>query len=81
MAIIESFCLCKGQLSKVFVYVKKKRIPACSVGNVLLFLSIISYSRLKKKALESAYTEVVTQDIPVWGENTDLLNWLQDFCR
>ena len=25
--------------------------------------------------------EVVTQDIPVRDEDTDLLNWLQDFCR
>jgi len=38
-------------------------------------------TELKKKALESAYMEVVTQDIPVWNEDTDLLNWLQDFCR
>jgi len=35
----------------------------------------------KRKALESVYVEVVTQDIPVWEEDTDLLNWLQDFCR
>jgi integrase/recombinase XerD len=35
----------------------------------------------KRKVLESAYIEVVTQDIPVWDENIDLLNWLQDFCR
>jgi integrase/recombinase XerD len=35
----------------------------------------------KRKALESVYIEVVTQDIPVWDEDTDLLNWLQDFCR
>lgn len=35
----------------------------------------------KRKALESAYMEVVTQDIPVWDEDTDLLKWLQDFCR
>lgn len=35
----------------------------------------------KRKALESAYMEVVTQDIPVWDEDTDLLNWLQDFCK
>jgi site-specific recombinase XerD len=35
----------------------------------------------KRKALESVYVEVVTQDIPVWDEDTDLLNWLQDFCR
>lgn len=35
----------------------------------------------KRKALEAAYKDVVTQDIPVWDEDTDLLNWLQDFCR
>jgi integrase/recombinase XerD len=35
----------------------------------------------KRKALESVYMEVVTQDIPVWDEDTDLLKWLQEFCR
>ncbi len=35
----------------------------------------------KRKALEAAYMEVVTQDIPVWSEDTDLLKWLQDFCK
>lgn len=35
----------------------------------------------KRKALESVYMEVVTQDIPIWDEDTDLLKWLQDFCR
>lgn len=35
----------------------------------------------KRKALESAYMEVVTQDTPVWNEDTDLLKWLRDFCR
>lgn len=35
----------------------------------------------KRKALESAYMEVVPQDIPVWDEDTDILAWLQDFCK
>ena len=35
----------------------------------------------KRKALESAYVEVVTQDVPLWQEDTDLLSWLEDFCR
>lgn len=35
----------------------------------------------KRKALEAAYIEVVPQDIPVWDEDTDLIKWLQDFCR
>ncbi|WP_096202094.1 site-specific integrase [Bacillus sp. FJAT-45350] len=38
-------------------------------------------SETKRKALEAAYMEVVTQDTPVWDEDTDLLKWLQDFCR
>ncbi len=38
-------------------------------------------SELKRKALESAYMEVVTQDVPVWDEDIDLLNWLREFCR
>jgi|SRR5665648_71394 len=38
-------------------------------------------SEVKRKALESVYTEFLTQDVPVWDENTDLLNWLQNFCR
>lgn len=36
---------------------------------------------MKRKALESAYIEVVTQDIPVWDEDSTLLGWLQDFCK
>lgn len=35
----------------------------------------------KRKVLEEAYMEVVTQDIPVWSEDTNLLKWLQDFCK
>lgn len=35
----------------------------------------------KRKALEDAYMDVVTQDVPIWEEDTDLLNWLQNFCR
>ncbi|MGV8154087.1 MAG: tyrosine-type recombinase/integrase [Alkaliphilus sp.] len=38
-------------------------------------------SELKRKALESVYADVVTQDVPVWEEDTDLLKWLQEFCK
>ena len=38
-------------------------------------------SEVKRRALESAYMEVVTQDIPDWTEDTDLLSWLNDFCK
>ena len=34
-----------------------------------------------RKALDSVYVEVVTLDLPVWVEDTDVLNWLQVFCR
>ncbi len=36
---------------------------------------------LKRKALESVYMELSDQDIPVWQEDTDLLSWLENFCR
>ncbi|MGY1423917.1 tyrosine-type recombinase/integrase [Bacillus cereus] len=38
-------------------------------------------TEVKRKALEAAYMEVITQDTPVWDEDTDLLKWLEEFCR
>jgi site-specific recombinase XerD len=38
-------------------------------------------TELKRVALEKAYPEIVTQDIPLWTENTELLQWLDDFCK
>ncbi|MGV8146280.1 MAG: hypothetical protein ACLKAK_10795 [Alkaliphilus sp.] len=38
-------------------------------------------SELKRKTLESVYADVVTQEVPVWEEDTDLLKWLQEFCK
>jgi integrase/recombinase XerD len=38
-------------------------------------------TELKRNALESAYPQIITQDIPQWTENTELLQWLEDFCR
>ncbi|MBV7275715.1 site-specific integrase [Clostridium sp. PL3] len=38
-------------------------------------------TELKRVALENTYPEVVTQNIPLWTENTELLQWLDDFCR
>lgn len=35
----------------------------------------------KRKVLESAYMELVTQDITVWDDDTNLLEWLEDFCK
>jgi len=38
-------------------------------------------TELKRVALEGAYPDIVTQDIPLWKENTELLCWLDEFCR
>lgn len=37
-------------------------------------------TELKRFALERSYPDVVTQDIPEWKEDTELLQWLNDFC-
>jgi len=38
-------------------------------------------TQLKRNALENAYPQIITQDIPLWTENTELLQWLENFCR
>jgi integrase/recombinase XerD len=38
-------------------------------------------TEFKREALESAYPDVVSQDIPEWTEDTELLHWLENFCR
>ncbi|MDK2896050.1 MAG: hypothetical protein PWP04_170 [Candidatus Atribacteria bacterium] len=38
-------------------------------------------TELKRIALESAYPEVVSADTPGWTEDTELLHWLEEFCR
>jgi len=38
-------------------------------------------TELKRKALEAAYPQVVSRDIPAWEKNTDILHWLQNLCR
>jgi integrase/recombinase XerD len=49
------------------------------LGHVALFTTEI-YARAsteaKRKALEAAYTDVVTTDLPEWNQNSELLNWL-----
>ncbi|NLI41691.1 MAG: tyrosine-type recombinase/integrase [Caldisericales bacterium] len=37
-------------------------------------------TELKRSVLERSYPDVVTQDIPKWKEDTELLQWLNDFC-
>lgn len=38
-------------------------------------------TELKRKALEDAYPQVVTQDAPAWEDNIDILQWLENLCR
>ena len=38
-------------------------------------------TELKRKALEAAYPQVVSRDVPAWEENTDILHWLQNLCH
>jgi len=38
-------------------------------------------SEMKRLALEQAYSPMVTDDIPAWQEDEDLLIWLQNFCK
>ncbi len=33
-------------------------------------------TELKRKALESAYPDLVDPDLPDWNNNTDLMSWL-----
>ncbi|PKM86079.1 MAG: integrase [Firmicutes bacterium HGW-Firmicutes-12] len=37
-------------------------------------------TELKRNALENAYPQIVSQDIPLWTKNTELIQWLKDFC-
>jgi integrase/recombinase XerD len=37
-------------------------------------------TELKRKALEAAYPQVVSQNAPEWEGNADILQWLQNLC-
>jgi site-specific recombinase XerD len=38
-------------------------------------------SSMKRKALEDAYADVVSDELPEWQQNTDLLEWLKNLGR
>lgn len=38
-------------------------------------------SELKRKAIESAYTELSTGELPDWDKDGDLMDWLTDLCK
>ena len=38
-------------------------------------------SEMKRKALESAYIELDTGDLPSWEKDGELMNWLQNLCK
>ncbi|MCL6479755.1 MAG: site-specific integrase [Peptococcaceae bacterium] len=38
-------------------------------------------AEIKRKALEQSYPQLISEDIPQWSEDKDLMNWLRDLCR
>ena len=38
-------------------------------------------SRMKRKALENAYPDIIADELPEWQQNTGLLQWLQNLGR
>jgi site-specific recombinase XerD len=38
-------------------------------------------TEMKRKAIESAYMDLSPLDMPKWGENEDLMYWLQNLCK
>jgi site-specific recombinase XerD len=38
-------------------------------------------TELKRKALEAAYPDIGTHNVPAWEENADILVWLENLCR
>ena len=73
---LKALCLLEAGVNLIYI---RDLLGHVSVTTTEIYLRV--NTETKRKALESAYEEVVTQDIPVWQEDTDLLNWLQDFCR
>ena len=73
---LKAICLLEAGVNLIYI---RDLLGHVSVTTTEIYLR--ANTETKRKALESAYEEVVTQDIPVWQEDTDLLNWLQDFCR
>jgi integrase/recombinase XerD len=37
--------------------------------------------RMKRLALEQAYSPPPVEDLPAWHDDKDLLHWLQQLCR
>ena len=37
--------------------------------------------RMKRLALEKAYSPTVVDDLPAWQDDKNLLHWLQSLCR
>ena len=73
---LKALCLLDAGVKLIYI---RDLLGHVSVTTTEIYLR--ANTETKRKALESAYMEVVTQDIPVWQEDTDLLSWLQDFCR
>lgn len=73
---LKALCLLDAGVNLVYI---RDLLGHVSVTTTEIYLRV--NTETKRKALESAYVEVVTQDVPLWQEDTDLLSWLEDFCR
>ncbi len=50
-----------------------------SVTTTEIYLKVDT--ELKRKALEAAFPQINNQNTPVWEENKEILNWLNDLCK
>jgi len=73
---LKALCLLDAGVNLIYI---RDLLGHVSVTTTEIYLRV--NTETKRKALESAYAEVLTQDIPLWQEDTDLLSWLEDFCR
>jgi hypothetical protein len=51
----------------------------------IIYNGILKYmqtadSKMKRKALENAYIDLVTDELPKWENDSDLMKWLNDLC-
>ena len=66
------------------IYYKLQTRPRDFLGHVSITTTEIylkTETELKRSVLEQSYPDVVTQDIPEWKDDTELLQWLNNFCR
>lgn len=86
-------CLPEAVSPHVFRHTKAMHLLQANVNLVYIrdFLGHVNvtttemYARTdaesRRKVLEQAYPDLITEDIPQWSEDKDLMHWLQELCR